>query len=307
MTRRQRQRGRDVNGILLLDKPIGITSNDALQQVKRLFDARKAGHTGNLDPMATGLLPLCLGEATKVSAFLLDADKRYRGTCKLGVRTNTGDADGEAIEIRPVAAYSEAQVREVLARFTGEIEQIPPMHSAIKHQGQPLYKLAHQGLEVERQPRRVTIYALNLLRLEGDELEIDVHCSKGTYIRTLAEDIGAALGCGAHLNQLRRTMAGPFSEAGMVTMEQLKQLLLEGGQEAIDALLLPIEDALADWPAINLTANLAYYVRQGQAVQVSQAPTQGLVRLFGPEAEFIGVGHILDDGRVGPKRLFHST
>jgi tRNA pseudouridine55 synthase len=307
MTRRQRQRGRDVNGILLLDKPIGITSNDALQQVKRLFDARKAGHTGNLDPMATGLLPLCLGEATKVSAFLLDADKRYRGTCKLGVRTNTGDADGEAIETRPVAAYSEAQVREVLARFTGEIEQIPPMHSAIKHQGQPLYKLAHQGLEVERQPRRVTIYALNLLRLEGDELEIDVHCSKGTYIRTLAEDIGAALGCGAHLNQLRRTMAGPFSEAGMVTMEQLKQLLLEGGQEAIDALLLPIEDALADWPAINLTANLAYYVRQGQAVQVSQAPTQGLVRLFGPEAEFIGVGHILDDGRVGPKRLFHST
>lgn len=307
MTRRQRQRGREVNGILLLDKPFGITSNDALQQVKRLFDARKAGHTGNLDPMATGLLPLCLGEATKVSAFLLDADKRYRGTCKLGVRTNTGDADGEAIETRPVEAYSEAQVREVLARFTGEIEQIPPMHSAIKHQGQPLYKLAHQGLEVERQPRRVTIYELSLVHLEGDELEIDVHCSKGTYIRTLAEEIGAALGCGAHLNQLRRTMAGPFTEAGMVTMEQLKQLLLEGGQDAIDGLLLPIEDALAGWPAINLTANLAYYVRQGQAVQVSQAPTQGWVRLFGPEGDFIGVGHILDDGRVAPKRLFHTA
>lgn len=307
MTRRQRQRGREVNGILLLDKPIGITSNDALQQVKRLFDARKAGHTGNLDPMATGLLPLCLGEATKVSAFLLDADKRYRGTCKLGVRTNTGDADGEAIETRPVATYSEAQVREVLARFTGEIEQIPPMHSAIKHQGQPLYKLAHQGLEVERQPRRVTIYELSLVRLEGDELEIDVHCSKGTYIRTLAEEIGAALGCGAHLNQLRRTMAGPFTEAGMVTMDQLKQLLLEGGQAAIDGLLLPIEGALAGWPAINLTANLAYYVRQGQAVQVSQAPTQGWVRLIGPEGDFIGVGHILDDGRVAPKRLFHAA
>lgn len=305
MTRRQRQRGREVNGILLLDKPIGITSNDALQQVKRLFDARKAGHTGNLDPMASGLLPLCLGEATKVSAFLLDADKRYRGTCKLGVRTNTGDADGEVVETRPVSNLSEAQVREVMARFLGEIEQVPPMHSAIKHQGQPLYKLAHQGLEVERQPRRVTIYELDLLRLSADELEIDVRCSKGTYIRTLAEDIGEALGCGAHLNQLRRTMAGPFTDSGMVTLEQLKQGLLEGGQAAIDALLLPVESALADWPAVQLTANLAYYVRQGQGVQVSQAPTHGLVRLFGPEGEFIGVGHILDDGRVAPKRLFH--
>ncbi len=306
MTRRQRQRGREVNGILLLDKPIGITSNDALQQVKRLYDARKAGHTGNLDPMASGLLPLCLGEATKVSAFLLDADKRYRGTCKLGVRTNTGDADGEAIETRPVIDVTEARVREVLESFRGEIEQIPPMHSAIKHQGQPLYKLAHQGLEVERKPRRVTIYELNLLRFSADELELDVHCSKGTYIRTLAEDIGEALGCGAHLNQLRRTAAGPFVEVGAVTLEQLKQLLLDGGQEALDALLLPIEDALAGWPAINLSANLTYYVRQGQAVQVSQAPTRGWVRLFGPEGDFIGVGHILDDGRVAPKRLFHT-
>ena len=305
MTRRQRQRGRAVNGILLLDKPIGITSNDALQQVKRLYDARKAGHTGNLDPMATGLLPLCLGEATKVSAFLLDADKRYRGTCKLGVRTNTGDADGEAIETRPVIGVTEERVREVLQRFLGEIEQIPPMHSAIKHQGQPLYKLAHQGLEVERQPRQVTIFALELVRFEGDELEIDVHCSKGTYIRTLAEDIGEALGCGAHLCQLRRTGAGPFSEAGAITLEQLKQTLLEGGQEAIDALLLPVEEALGAWPVINLSDNMAYYIRQGQAVQVAQAPTSGWVRLFGPGGEFIGVGHILDDGRVAPKRLFH--
>lgn len=306
MTRRQRQRGREVNGILLLDKPIGITSNDALQQVKRLYDARKAGHTGNLDPMASGLLPLCFGEATKVSAFLLDADKHYRGTCKLGVRTNTGDAEGEAIDTRPVSGITEERVLEVLAQFRGEIEQIPPMHSAIKHQGQPLYKLAHQGLEVERQPRRITIYELNLLRFAGDEVEIDVHCSKGTYIRTLAEDIGEALGCGAHLNQLRRTQAGPFAESGSVTLDQLKQKLLEGGQEAIDALLLPVEDALAGWPAINLSANLTYYVRQGQAVQVSQAPSSGLVRLFGPDGDFIGIGHILDDGRVAPKRLFHT-
>ncbi len=304
MTRRQRQRGRAVNGILLLDKPIGITSNDALQQVKRLYDARKAGHTGNLDPMASGVLPICLGEATKVSAFLLDADKRYRGVCKLGVRTNTGDADGEAIETRPVVGITEARVREVLESFVGTIEQIPPMHSAIKYQGQPLYKLAHQGLEVERQPRQVTLFELTLLRFEGDEVEIDVHCSKGTYIRTLAEDIGAALGCGAHLCQLRRTGAGPFDEAGTITLEQLKQMLMDGGQAALDSLLLPIEQALAGWPAINLSDNMAYYVRQGQAVLVPQAPTRGWVRLFGPSGDFVGVGHILDDGRVAPKRLF---
>jgi len=306
MSRRQRLRGRPINGILLLDKPVGITSNDALQQVKRLYDARKAGHTGNLDPMASGLLPICLGEATKVSAFLLDADKRYRGVCKLGVRTNTGDAEGEVIETRPVVGVTEARVREVLESFLGEIEQIPPMHSAIKHQGQPLYKLAHQGLEVERQPRRVTIFELNLLRFEGDEVEIDVHCSKGTYIRTLAEDIGEALGCGAHLSQLRRTGAGPFSAEGTLTLEQLKERLLTGGHEALDSVLLPMEEALAAWPTVNLTANLTYYVRQGQAVLVPQAPTQGWVRLFDPEGDFIGVGHILDDGRVAPKRLFHT-
>lgn len=307
MSRRQRQRGRPINGILLLDKPVGITSNDALQQVKRLYDARKAGHTGNLDPMASGLLPICLGEATKVSAFLLDADKRYRGICKLGTRTNTGDAEGEVIETRPVEGVTEARVREVLESFRGEIEQIPPMHSAIKHQGQPLYKLAHQGLEIERQPRRVTIFELNLLRFEGDEVEIDVLCSKGTYIRTLAEDIGEALGCGAHLSQLRRTGAGPFGAEGMLTLEQLKERLLTEGHAGLDGVLLPMEEALASWPTVNLTANLAYYVRQGQAVLVPQAPTRGWVRLFGPEGDFIGVGHILDDGRVAPKRLFHTA
>jgi tRNA pseudouridine55 synthase len=306
MSRRQRQRGRVVNGILLLDKPIGITSNAALQQVKRLFDARKAGHTGNLDPMASGLLPLCLGEATKVSAFLLDADKRYRGTCKLGVRTRTGDADGEVLETRTVAAYTPDQIDVVLKRFMGEIEQIPPMHSAIKHQGQPLYKLAHQGLEVERQPRQVVIHELKLLRHEGDELEIEVYCSKGTYIRTLAEDIGEALGCGAHLSQLQRTQVGPFNASGMIELDQLRQVALESGQEGLDALLLPIDAAMSDWPTVTLNANLAYYVRQGQAVQVSQAPTQGWLRLLGAQGEFIGVGQVLDDGRIGPKRLFHT-
>lgn len=305
MARRQRQKGRPVSGILLLDKPVGVTSNGALQQVKRLFQARKAGHTGNLDPLAGGLLPVCFGEATKLSAFLLDADKRYRGTCKLGVRTTTADAEGEVIETRPVEGVDEARVREVLAGFMGEIEQIPPMHSAVKHQGQRLYKLAHQGIEVERQPRLVRIFGIEILRLEGDELELDVHCSKGTYIRTLAEDIGAALGCGAHLCQLRRTGVGPFHEADAVTMAQVEETA-GAGLEALDALLLPMADALGDWPALNLSENMSYYVRQGQAVLVPQAPTEGWVRLFDAGGVFMGVGQVLDDGRVTPRRLFHQ-
>ena len=302
---RHRSRGRNINGILLLDKPIGMTSNAALQTVKRLFQARKAGHTGNLDPMASGLLPICLGEATKMSAFLLDADKRYEGVCKLGVRTNTADAEGAVIETRSVPVLDEAQVREVLARFTGRIEQVPPMHSAIKVNGQPLYKLAHQGLEIERKPRSVEVYELNLLRLERDELELDVLCSKGTYIRTLAEDIGAALGCGAHLSCLRRTLAGPFAIANAVSLAEL-QHLAEDGLPALDELLLPMQSALAGWPALNLTENTAFYLRQGQPVLVPKAPTSGWVRLFAGEDRFIGVGQILDDGRVAPRRLLEA-
>jgi tRNA pseudouridine55 synthase len=294
-----------VDGILLLDKPVGLTSNSALQQVKRLFNAQKAGHTGNLDPLASGLLPICFGEATKMSAFLLDADKEYIGTCKLGVRTSSADAEGEVIETRPVPVLDRARVLAVLDTFTGEISQIPPMHSALKVQGQPLYKLAHQGIEVERQPRQVTIYEIELLRLEGDELEIRVHCSKGTYIRTLAEDIGEALGCGAHLSALRRTLAGPFHLEGAVTIEEV-QFALSQGDEAMDALLLPMEEALADWPAVRLSENAAYYLGQGQAVMVPQAPTEGWVRLFRGDDGFMGVGNILDDGRVAPKRLVHQ-
>lgn len=305
MARRQKNRGRPVNGILLLDKPVGITSNSALQKVKRLFDARKAGHTGNLDPLASGLLPICLGEATKLSAFLLDADKVYEGTCKLGVRTASADAEGEVIETRPVGNIEEARVREVLESFLGDIEQIPPMHSAIKIDGQPLYKLAHQGIEIERKPRRVTIHDLMLERCEGDELDIRVHCSKGTYIRTLAEDIGEALGCGAHLSRLRRTAVGPFHEQPMVTLEQLEVLVSEG-VSALDAKLLPMEEALAKWPSLQLTETTTYYIRQGQPVVVPQAPTSGWVRLFAEGDGFIGVGHILDDGRVAPKRLVNT-
>ena len=302
---RRRNRGRNVNGILLLDKPLGVTSNAALQQVKRLYRAAKAGHTGNLDPLATGLLPICFGEATKISSFLLDSDKRYVGTIKLGVITRTADAEGEVLETRPVGDYSEAQIREVLDRFTGEIEQVPPMHSAVKVNGTPLYKLAHKGLEIERKPRTVTIYSIALLRHEGDELEIEIHCSKGTYVRTLAEEIGEALGCGGHLSALRRTASGPFTLDEAVTMEQI-EAAAEEGNAALDALLLPIERALDDWPAVNLTDNSAYYVQQGQPVLVPQAPTSGWVRLHRPDGGFLGVGHILDDGRVAPKRLIKA-
>jgi len=303
---RRRPKGRDVDGILLLDKPIGMTSNAALQTVKRLFKANKAGHTGNLDPLATGLLPICFGEATKISSFLLDSDKRYIGTCKLGVRTRTADTEGEILETRPVGEINTRQVQAVLEGFIGQIEQIPPMYSAVKVNGTPLYKLAREGKEIERKSRRVTIYEINLLRLEGDELEIDLRCSKGTYVRTLAEDIGAALGCGAHLSALRRTASGPFELEHAVTLPELEQLA-ESSFEELDDLLLPMEDALFDWPMVNMSENTAYYLQQGQAVQVPKAPSTGWVRLHRDDGKFLGIGQILEDGRVAPKRLIRAA
>ncbi|ROR32094.1 tRNA pseudouridine(55) synthase TruB [Inmirania thermothiophila] len=304
MSQRRANR-RNVSGVLLLDKPPGITSNRALQIVKRLYRARKAGHTGSLDPLASGLLPVCLGEATKLSGFLLGADKRYWVRVRLGVRTETGDADGAVVEERPVPALERAAVEAVLARFRGEIEQIPPMYSALRHQGERLYRLARQGQEVERRPRRVTIHALALVGMEGETLEIEVHCSKGTYIRTLAEDIGEALGCGGHVAALRRTGVGPYGAEGMVTLEQVREAA-EAGTDALDRLLLPMESALAAWPEIRLDADAAYYLRQGQPVLVPRAPTAGWVRLYAPDAAFLGVGEILDDGRVAPRRLVRA-
>ncbi|MEJ2142628.1 MAG: tRNA pseudouridine(55) synthase TruB [Gammaproteobacteria bacterium] len=301
---RRRNKGRNISGILLLDKPVGITSNLALQKVKRLFNASKAGHTGNLDPMASGLLPICLGEATKVSGYLLDSDKTYLGTIKLGERTNTADAEGEVIETRPVGNIDEAKIRQVLAHFIGEQEQVPPMHSAIKQNGQPLYKLAHQGIEVERKARKITIYKIDLLRISENELDIEVHCSKGTYIRTLAEDVGEALGCGAHLSALRRTQSGPFNMEHVISLPDLEQLA-EQGTEALDRLLQPIESALTDWPTVNLSEHTAHYLRQGQAVQVPQAPSSGWVKIFADDHQFLGIGQIMSDGRVAPKRLIN--
>jgi tRNA pseudouridine55 synthase len=304
MGHRHRHKGRPVNGILLLDKPIGLTSNDALQEVKHLYKARKAGHTGSLDPLATGLLPICLGEATKASGFLLDADKHYRMTCRLGVRTTTGDAEGEVLETRPVGTLDAAALEAVLDRFRGPIQQVPPMYSAVKHQGERLYKLARQGMEVAREARTVVIRELTLLAMNLPELELDVHCTKGTYVRTLAEDIGDLLGCGAHVTTLRRLGVGPYDEAGMIALADLKKLLLQGF-EALDAVLLSVESALAQWPGVRLSSDAAFYLRQGQPVLVPHAPTSGWVRLYQGEHQFLGMGQILDDGRVAPKRLMN--
>ena len=302
---RRRRSGRDVSGILLLDKPAGLTSNAALQRVKYLYRAAKAGHTGSLDPLATGLLPLCFGAATKFSAFLLDADKRYRVRVRLGETTTTADAEGEVVATAPVDGVSEAALREALTHFVGAIEQLPPMYSAVKHQGERLYKLARQGIEVERQARVVNIFALELRGFAPPDFEMDVHCSKGTYVRSLAEDIGNRLGCGGHVIALRRTGVGPYRDDGttFVTVEDVERVA-EQGPEALDALLLPLDSTLGHWPAVRLSADAAFYLRQGQAVLVPRAPVEGLVRLYDPSGRFIGVGEVLDDGKVQPKRLF---
>lgn len=292
-----------VNGILLLDKPKGMTSNAALQQAKRLLKARKAGHTGSLDPMATGLLPLCLGEGTKASKFLLEADKRYWTTLQLGQETTTGDAEGEVVEQAPVTV-SQSDVQAVLERFTGEIEQVPSVYSAIKQSGEPLYKKARRGEDVPApEARQVTIHAIRLMALSEGRLELDVQCSKGTYIRTLATDIGRALGCYAHLAELRRTASGPFRIEDAVTLEALEAVALPERR----AMMLPVDEALADFPAVDLGETAAYYLLQGQPVMVPKAPEAAFLRLYDDDGQFLGVGTTLADGRVAPKRLFHLT
>ena len=306
---RRGRKGRNISGILLLDKPMGITSNAALQQVKRLFNACKAGHTGSLDPLATGVLPLCFGEATKFSQFLLDADKYYRARVRLGVTTDSGDADGKVLETKPVPEITDEALEQVLDNYRGEITQVPSMFSALKVDGQPLYKLARQGVEVEREARPVTIYELEVQDRSGDELTLDVRCSKGTYVRTLAEDIGRELGCGAHVAGLRRLAAGPFKIEETVSIQQLEELMSED-RSNMDAKLQPVGAAVKDWPAVELTEVTASFLRQGQPVQVANAPTNGWVSIFAEapqnEVEFIGVGEIQDDGLVAPRRLIAS-
>ncbi|MGL4860308.1 MAG: tRNA pseudouridine(55) synthase TruB [Enterobacteriaceae bacterium] len=306
---RPRRRGRDIHGVLLLDKPQGLTSNDALQKVKRLFNANKAGHTGALDPLATGMLPICLGEATKFSQFLLDADKRYRVTALLGQRTTTSDAEGEVISERPVS-FNQAQLQAALEHFQGSLMQVPSMYSALKYQGRPLYEYARQGIEVPREARQITLYETILLRQDERALELEVHCSKGTYIRTLVDDMGEMLGCGAHVIQLRRLQVADYPADAMVTLEQLNTLVESAHQESfplelvLDPLLLPTDTALQSLPEVNLLPVVASYLKQGQAVQVSGAPREGMVRLSeGESRHFIGVGVIDEQGNVAPRRL----
>lgn len=299
---RRRQRGRNVQGILLFDKPLGESSNKALQKVKQLYHANKAGHTGSLDPLATGLLPICFGGATKVSAFLLDADKRYWVRIRLGETTATGDSEGELLQQRSTDSVTQAVLLSVSETFIGTVQQVPPMYSALKHQGERLYKLAREGVEVEREPRQVTIHEIKLLSCELPEFELEIHCSKGTYIRTLAEDIGEKLGCGAHVIGLRRTQVGPFSGDGMIDLAAL-EAFAESGSEALDAVLLPVDSAIKDWPEVRLNSDSAFYLRQGQPVIVPKAPTEGRVRIYDHTDRFLGVGEILEDGRVAPKRM----
>jgi len=305
----RRRKGRQIDGILVLDKPLGESSNHALQTVKRLFFAAKAGHTGSLDPLATGVLPLCFGEATKFSRFLLDADKAYTSTFVLGAQTDTGDSEGTIVERHDASHISVADVEKLLPQFRGEIEQVPPMYSALKQNGQPLYKLARAGQVVERKPRPVVIRELDLLAFRaGEQAEVDVHiaCSKGTYVRTLAEDIGRALGCGAHVSALRRTSAGPFTEESAVSMTALEGLKNNEAYTEMDALLLPADAALGNLPMVQLTESGGFYIRQGQPVLVPNSPCSGMVRVGLESGEFLGVGEILDDGRVAPRRLIVS-
>ena len=297
---RNRRGGRDVHGVVLLDKPRGLGSNQVLQIVKRIFGARKAGHTGSLDRLASGLLPICVGEATKLSGFLLNADKHYRAGIRLGVRTTTGDAEGEVVDTRPVPPLSDDAVEAALERFRGESEQIPPMHSALKHRGQRLYKLAHQGITVEREPRRIVIRRLVCRHWDQERIGIDVHCSKGTYVRTLSEDIGEALGTTAHVDELRRTGSGPFGEDGMVSLEALREAERSG---SLDQYLTPMEAVLSDWPAVSLSPDTVWHLRQGQPVWAPRTPTEGWVRLRSADERFLGVGEVLDDGRIAPRRL----
>ncbi len=295
----------------MLNKPTGMTSNGALQTVKRLYGAAKVGHTGSLDPLATGVLPLCFGEATKFSQYLLDADKTYRSTFVFGVTTASGDSDGEVLEHCDASALTQSDLEQAMVPFRGAIEQVPSMYSALKKDGQPLYKLARQGIEVEREPRAVTVFEFRIEAFRpGPKAEADVyvHCSKGTYVRSLAEDLGRVLGYGAHVSRLHRVQAGPFAEADSVSIETLSALkereaLGDSPFRGMDALLRPATLALEALPKVVLAEAAGFYLRQGQAVLVPKAPTSGLVQLQLASGEFIGVGEILDDGRVAPRRL----
>lgn len=293
---------KNIHGILLLDKPKGISSNAALQRVKKLFSAKKAGHTGSLDPLATGMLPLCFGEATKISAYLLESCKQYEVIAQLGATTNTGDAEGEIISRADIKPITHEIVASLEKQFSGEQWQIPPMFSALKVQGQPLYELARKGVEIERAPRKIQIHDIHIQPISADQLQIRVHCSKGTYVRSLVQDIGVSLGCLAYVSQLHRTWVEPFQKQNMVSLSALENALHSGGE--IASYIEPISTALCAFPKIQLSAALTFYLRQGQMVQTKEMGKTGTVQLIGDDGILLGLGELELDGRVQPKRLF---
>ncbi len=315
MGSQRKRRGRPVNGVLLLNKVGGISSNAALQQIKRLYQAAKAGHTGALDPLATGMLPICLGEATKFSQYLLDADKVYQTTAKLGVRTDSSDADGQVVEEKAVPAdLTAAQIEALLVEhFSGEIEQVPSMFSALKFQGQPLYKLARKGIQVEVKPRRVTIHSIQLTGFRGDELDLEVHCSKGTYIRSIVEDLGLLLGCGAHVTRLHRLDVGAYRAEQMLTLAEIEEKIAkfdpeteaESIQNTLDALLLPPWAAVSALPEYTLDAQQSLLMCQGQSLPCDALPELTQVRLFTTDGGFLGVA-MVEQGRLKPQRLIST-
>ncbi len=289
---------KNISGVLLLDKPLGYSSNQALQKIKLLYQAAKAGHTGTLDPLATGLLPLCFGEATKFAHFLTDADKVYIATVKFGITTNTGDAEGQVLSVKDVN-ISKMQLEQVCSQFLGVISQVPPMYSALKHEGKAMYEYARAGVEIERAARAVTIHNIEINAFDRDVATITVKCSKGTYIRTLAEDIGAQIGCGAHLIGLRRTATANYHINQAITIEQFEAM--SEAQRAL--LLMPADSAIADLPAITLDVDSAFYLQQGQAILHSGNIPEGLIRLYNEQGEFLGLGEQQSDGKIAPKRL----
>jgi len=298
----RRRKGRDVHGVVLLDKPAGYSSNQAVQKVRGLFQARKAGHTGSLDPFATGMLPICLGEASKTAAFMLDAAKTYVALALLGQATTTGDIEGEVSETAPLPVMTGDEVKQVLSRFIGRIEQTPPMYSALKHEGQPLYRLARAGREVPRQPREVTIHELEMLEWKPPMLEFRTRCSKGTYVRTLAEDIARAMGSCAHLRALRRLEVEPFEESGMITLEALEALARDG---ALERCLLPPDAGLQDWPVVTLDEVEALRFGHGNPVPGTTGPDAGLVRVYGPGARLLGLGEVTPGRILEARRVMH--
>lgn len=291
-----------VDGVLLLDKPIGISSNSALQKAKILYQAAKAGHTGNLDPVASGLLPVCFGEATKFSQYLLDADKTYQAEFTLGQTSTTGDSEG-ALSSPVCVTVTQADIEIVLKQFLGEISQTPPMYSALKFQGRALYEYARKGIEIERQPRQITIFAIQLESFDGTHLRITVTCSKGTYIRVLGEDIGKVLGCGAYMSALRRTLTSRFEVTDSFTLEQLEGM----DMTQRDGALLPMDVLVSELPRIVLDDDSTYYLRRGNPVWLPRVEARGMARLYDSREVFLGVGETLDDGKVAPRRLVNFS